>query len=119
MNDVGEWVLLGKSELADAKRLQSALEERGVRLSLVNDPAACTTKTCKPTVDVFARPMDLPQVREFLDQERTKLYDGLSVDAQLLEEVYDPEKETARCPACGTTFSTQATECPDCGLAFA
>jgi uncharacterized OB-fold protein len=37
----------------------------------------------------------------------------------MADEGFDPEKATAKCPACGTEFSTTSAECPDCGLVFA
>lgn len=115
-------VHLGSSEFNEAKRLQALLEERGVEISLISEPHSCGPKSkggCKITVEVYAHEIDVPKIREFLQEQKAKALDGLDVDASLLEEVYDPEQATARCPACGTQFSTTSAECPDCGLVFA
>ncbi|MGZ3745504.1 MAG: hypothetical protein ACXVBQ_16690 [Pseudobdellovibrionaceae bacterium] len=32
--------------------------------------------------------------------------------------VFDPRREGAHCPACGSAFPSKAKECPDCGLVF-
>ena len=110
-------VLLGVVEYAEGKRLKSALADRGVQLELKSNPETCTTG-CKPTVEIHIREEDVAVVRAFMEQEKARSLDGLEFDASLANEVFDPEKETARCPACGTEFSTKLTECPDCGLGF-
>lgn len=111
-------MLLGTAELNEAKRIRALLEERGIRLELVSHPDSCGSKSCKPTVEVFVNESDLPAVQEFFREEKQREMAGLDFDPALLGEVFDPEKETARCPACGTTFSTKLSECPDCGLGF-
>lgn len=112
-------ILLGSIEYNEAKRIRALLQERGVTLEMAAQPQQCTTRGCAVKVEVFAREEDLPKIGEFFQQERIRAFDGLEVDHSLLEEVFDPEKGVARCPACGTQFSTSATECPDCGLGFA
>lgn len=113
-----EKVLLGVIEYQEARRLRSLLEEQKILVELVSNPESCGGRGCKPTVEVYARSADLPVLKEFFQSQSAKLFAGLEFDASLFEEVFDPEKETARCPACGTEFSTQAKECPDCGLVF-
>lgn len=117
--DSNNLIHLGSSEFNEAKRLQSLLEERGVKLSLLKNPDNCATGGCKITVEVYASEGDIPVIREFFREQKARAFDGLNVDDSLLEEVYDPEKGTAKCPACGTEFSTSLKECPDCGLVFA
>ncbi|MCM2321910.1 MAG: hypothetical protein NDJ90_01465 [Oligoflexia bacterium] len=114
-------VLLGVLEYNEAKRIQARIEESdGVRLLLKGNPDTCGPGgKCRPRVEVWALTDDLPKVRDFMARERDRDYAGLDVNPELHEEVYDPSKDTARCPACGTTFQTSARECPDCGLVFA
>lgn len=115
----GEWVLLGMSDYAEAKRIQAKLELRRVELRFKADPETCGSKTCKPRVEVWVKQTDIPVFKEFMMLEQSRDFGGLEVDHSLLGEVYDPERGQARCPACGTQFSTEKTECPDCGLMFA
>ncbi len=100
----------------EAKRLQAALAERGVTLVLRGDPDSCNS--CTPVVELYVSEADAPRLAEFLSEEKRRELDGLDFDPALAEEVFDSEKATARCPACGTEFSTQLSECPDCGLCF-
>ena len=37
-------------------------------------------------------------------------------DQSIINSVYDSSQDTAVCPACGFSFSTTNSECPDCGL---
>jgi hypothetical protein len=59
---------------------------------------------------LYVRGEDAPPAREL---------DG-SIAAQLLPEEAPPlaEGEEEACPACGTALTSDATECPDCGLRF-
>jgi hypothetical protein len=111
-------VLLGVIDLSEAKRIRSILEDRGVQLRLHSNPDTCASGACRPTVEVFVAEIDVPKVRELFQQEQARSLEGLEVDLARTQEVFDPEKATARCPACGTEFSTQLKECPDCGLVF-
>ncbi|HUP58332.1 MAG TPA: hypothetical protein VM598_12820 [Bdellovibrionota bacterium] len=114
---MAETIHLGTLEYQEAKRIQSLLEERGVKLELAVQPESCG-KGCKPVADVFVDEEKLPVVRELLTAEREKGFAGLEFDSTLVDQVFDTEKEDAVCPACGTAFKTTARECPDCGLVF-
>lgn len=115
---VAESVLLGVVELREAKRLQAALRDKNVELTLVSNPETCASGSCAPTVELRALPGDVEVFRDFLRAERDRALQGLDVDAARLESVFDPEQPEATCPACGTRFATTNTECPDCGLGF-
>jgi len=117
--DEKEWVLLGKADYAEAKRILAQLAERGIELKLSAQSEDCqATGRCKVTVEVFARFGDMERVQEFFQHERIRDLGGLPVDPSLLGEVFDTEKPTAKCPACGTEFPTTSGECPECGLCF-
>ena len=109
---------LGIAEFSEAKRLHAALKERGIPITLMSNPDHCSTKTCRPGLEMFVAEEHLPSVVEFLKQEKARDIGDLEINPELLNEVFDTEKETARCPACGETFSTKLFECPGCGLGF-
>ncbi len=114
-----EEVLIGVVEFNEGKRIKAALSERKVDVRLITNPQTCSTKGCKITVEVHARQADVPVIAEFMKEERQRLFDGLDINPELHESVFDTEKDSAKCPACGTEFSTTLKECPDCGLVFA
>jgi hypothetical protein len=112
-----EKTMLGIMELVDAKRLKEKLAEMGVGIELGHNKETCT-KGCKVTVEVWADPVHLPKIQAVLREEHAKLLDDLDVDPDLANQVFDPDKENAICPACGAEFSTELKECPECGLVF-
>jgi hypothetical protein len=116
MSDV-EKALMGIMELVEAKRLKEKLRNAGVDIELGHNKETCT-KGCKVTVEVWSRKEDLPKIQEVLDEEKAKLLSGLDIDPEHENQIFDPEKDSAVCPACGEKFSTKLSECPDCGLAF-
>lgn len=118
MNENAEEVLIGTIEYNEAKRIKAALSEKGIELRLAGDSTACASKSCRISLQVFSQTKDLPLVREFLIAEQQKVFEGLDFDPNIINEVFDPEQEQARCPACGTSFKTSSTSCPDCGLVF-
>lgn len=118
MTETDELHFLGSADYQEAKRLQVALREKGIRIELVSHPEKRTSRTCKPMIEMFAREADVPLVIDFIRQEKLRDLGDLEIDPSLINEVFDETQETARCPACGDTFSTRLNECPGCGLGF-
>lgn len=110
-------IKLGTMSLDEAKSLQRVLATKGVEAVMNHDEQTCR-RGCAVTVEVLVPENSLPVVQDTLQAQYQNLAKGLSVDWNLLGQVFDPSKEMATCPACGTQFSTQKTECPDCGLCF-
>lgn len=111
-------VLLGVVELNEAKRIRSLLENQGVELEFVSNPHTCSSGKCGAQVEVHANAWDMPAIVAFFKREKARDLGGLEFNPELSDEVFDPTRETARCPACGTEFPTANKECPDCGLVF-
>ena len=112
-----EKVMMGVMELVAAKRLKEKLAESGVAIELGHNKETCT-RGCKVTVEVWAKTAEIPKVQELLREEHTKLLEDLDFDPHQSDQVFDPSKKSAVCPACGTEFSTDLKECPECGLVF-
>jgi len=114
--DESEYIQVGEAPLGEAKRLQTALEAQGVKLSMASDPENCNS--CSPKVALFVRHADLEKFQAVLRDEHSRSMGDLQHDAGLADAVFDPEKAEATCPACGQVFATSLTECPECGLGF-
>ena len=67
-------------------------------------------------MELWACPEDIPAIQELMREEEARNRQGLNYDPEQAAQVFDPSKDTAVCPACGTEFATSSTECPDCGL---
>lgn len=110
-----EYLKIAILPLAEAKHIESQLREKGVEARLDHNEATCR-RGCTVTVELWAKEADLPAVKQVFDEGFAKLLEGHEVDLALLNQVFDPSKESAQCPACGFEFSTSELSCPDCGL---
>ena len=113
-----EFKLLGVVDFQEGKRLQFALGGQGIPLKLVSNPDTCTSGGCSPRVEIHAQNQHWEKVGKFLAVEAKRDLGGLDINPELHNQVFDPDKETALCPACGECFSTKLVECPGCGLGF-
>ena len=116
MNDQ-EKIMIGVYEINEAQRLAEILFQKGIEIESKHNKQTCSGG-CRVTVEVWAKHKDIKEIIKLFKEEREKLLDGLNYDIELDSEVFDPNKENAKCPACGTSFSTKEDKCPDCGLGF-
>jgi transcriptional/translational regulatory protein YebC/TACO1 len=112
-------ILVGVIEINEAKRLRDKLFDRGVQIDLIHNEQTCR-KGCQSRVEVWVEAQHLQQVQELFQEEVKRMIEteGTGVNHEQIGQVFDPEAKTTICPACGTEFSTELKECPDCGLVF-
>jgi|GEM_PF-876839 len=121
---VDNYTLIGVMGTTEAQRMAGHLTDRGVTIELVFNPTTCTRGTCSTSgacstsSEVWVHQADMTAVQQFMAEEHHRVYGDLSFDPAIVSQVFDPEKTEAVCPACGTPFSTQLAECPECGLGF-
>jgi uncharacterized OB-fold protein len=111
--------LIGIIDLNEAKELAVKLAEKEIYIEMKHNEKTCV-KGCAVKVEIWAEHDDIPAIAETIRDEKMKVLDneGLDIDKSLLDHVFDDEAKTAICPACGTSFSTELKECPECGLVF-
>ena len=107
--------LLGQLAARDAEILQSRLSKHGIDVVAIFSHSTCKTG-CTPSKEIWAHPEDVQAIQSIMMEERLAALKDLGADLSLLNEVFDPAKESATCPACGTGFHTSLTDCPECGL---
>ncbi len=112
-------ILVGVIEINEAKRLRDKLSTRGVEIDLIHNEQTCR-KGCQSKVEVWVDEQHVKQAQALFQEEVKRMIDaeGTEVNHEQLDQVFDPEAKTTICPACGTEFSTDLKECPDCGLVF-
>lgn len=110
-------LVLGTLPIEEAKKIQDELKKKSVDIFLDHNPTTCT-RGCSVTVEFCCYEKDIQLVAEYFEKNFLDSLDGLNVNFELLNSTYDPNKDNAVCPACGTKFSTSSTECPECGLCF-
>ena len=101
--------------LQDAKNFQKDLNNKGIEISLNHDDQTCT-RGCAITVEIMGYEKDLPVIAQMYQENFQKMTEGHDVNWEAVNSVFDTSKEIATCPACSFEFSTNKTECPDCGL---
>lgn len=114
---MSELIRLGTMVLGEAKSLQRVLAQEGVELVLDHNDQTCS-RGCSVTVELLVSEDGLSMVQKVLKDQFERNTKGTKVQWELLDEVFDPGKAEATCPACGTKFETSLKSCPDCGLCF-
>jgi hypothetical protein len=110
-------ILIGNMKLDEAQSLEIKLKNLNVQIVLNHNSHTCT-RGCAVTVEVLANANDLQVIREVLMEDIYKSLKGHEINWEVITKTFDPEKETAQCPACGSVFPTTMRECPECGLNF-
>jgi len=114
-----ELVDILKGKVINIKSVQSLLKREGFPSLLAGDSSSCCAKGCGGgEVRLQVRRDDLREVMEILAREHMHSTGLSDHDAGFVDAVYNPEAQSAVCPACGCSFSTQSRSCPDCGLCF-
>lgn len=112
-----EKVILGTMGIHEAKNLQDELMKNNISLFLDHNDMTCT-RGCAVTVELSCFEKDIQQVFDLINNKYMQSLEGLNINLEQMNQVFDPNQETATCPACGHKFSTNSNECPDCGLCF-
>lgn len=112
-----EELFLGVMELQEAKNHQLKLKNQGIDLTLKVNSKTCTTG-CKVTVEVWAKALHAEALNKHFQQDYLKHLKGHDLNPEHLAGVFDPGMSEVICQACGTKFSPQSNECPDCGLVY-
>jgi len=115
--DENQKIMLAKIGTSEGQHLKNSLAKHGFEIALVHNHESCKTG-CSPQVEVWVHPEDAQDILQTLTQAQRDEWADNGYDAKLAENVFDPEAESATCPACGTQFSTKQSACPDCGLCF-
>lgn len=112
-------VLIGIIEINEAKRLKEKLLTRGIDIDLIHNDETCK-KSYQTRIEVWVTLESIAEVQKMIQDENMDLLisEGVEINHDQLNQIFDPDAETTVCPACGTTFSTKLKECPDCGLVF-
>ena len=110
-------VLLGTLGVTEAQQLKNSLAKHGFEIAVVHNHASCKTG-CSPQVEVWANSEDASDILQTISAKQRSEWASNGYDVALADNVYNPEAAEATCPACGTTFATTLTTCPECGLCF-
>jgi hypothetical protein len=113
-----------RGPLPDMRHIAHLLERQRIGSLLIGDTSTCgkdrfgNTLSTPTVYDINVRREDASEVMQILSEEHRKTT-GLDGHEQPgADSVFNPDAGVACCPACGHTFPTSETACPDCGLQF-
>ena len=115
-------VAIRRGPLAEMRSIEELLKQHRIASLLVGDKSTCGKDRfgnvlATPTVyDIQVRHEDAVEAMHILEAEHRKATCLDQHDQPGVDAVYNPAVGLASCPACGHTFSTTETACPDCGL---
>jgi len=111
-------VALRNGPLAEMRHFAALLEGENIATLLVGDEKSCG-KSCCPTVyTLLVKREDGMEAFNIIEEEHKRITGLIHHDHSGADAVFNPETGQACCPACGHTFPTTETTCPDCGLSF-
>jgi hypothetical protein len=115
-------VAIRRGQLAEMRAHEQLLEKENIGSLLEGDMSTCgkdrfgNTTGHPTTYNFMVKREDAVEAMQIIEAEHNKAthldhHDNVNGDA-----IYNPAAAEAHCPACGHTFSTSVTACPDCGL---
>jgi len=117
LTEADEIVTIQKAPLADIRILQELLEAERIGTRLAGDDKNCGGGCCPSTFELQVRLEDAQDAAAIIAEEyrRATALDG---HGHQIDGVFNADAGQATCPACGHTFPTFTSTCPDCGLCF-
>ncbi len=113
-----EMVNIRKGPVLQMKELQIVLEREGIPSLTIKDDSGCGQGCCGPELLLQVRMADIQDVFAVLEEEHERSTGLNDHDTSHAAAVFNTAAEKATCPACGCSFSTTLSCCPDCGLCF-
>ncbi|XOF34923.1 MAG: hypothetical protein ACL93V_06435 [Candidatus Electrothrix sp. YB6] len=113
-----EMVTIRKGPVIQMKDFQVMLKREGFPSLAVSEDSSCR-QGCGTNLLVQIRKSDLQEVMAILERDHIRSTGLEEHDLSTAGAVFDTDAEQATCPACGHSFSTTETSCPECGLCFA
>jgi hypothetical protein len=111
-------VVIFQAPMADLKHLKALLEAEQIGAMISKEGGGCSSGGCAPKFQLQVRQEEVPDALQVLAEEHRRATVLAEHDAAHAGAVFNQEAEEAVCPACGFSFATTTTTCPDCGLCF-
>ena len=117
-------VTMRRGPLKEMQYLAELLSVEKIGTALIGDMTTCGKDrfgNVIPTPTTYDLKVKMEDGREALDiiEEEHKKATGLAHHENTNGDlIFNPHASEAQCPACGHSFPTTQTTCPDCGLSF-
>lgn len=112
-------VTIHKGTLADMRCLEQDLQEEHIGYLIAGDePGGCGQGCCASNFYLQVRREDAGDAFTIIEKQFSRTTGLNDFDLSNVDSVFNPDAGMAVCPACGFTFQTSTTTCPECGLCF-
>lgn len=110
-------VRIHRGALLELKHFEELFAAENIANIIEGDERSCGKNCCPSVFYLLVRREDAMDAMVILQKEFKRLT-GLDEHEPVsgTDTVFDLHAVEATCPACGCTFSTSITTCPDCGL---
>ncbi len=115
-----ELVDVRRGPVLQIKELQVLLREQGIPSLVAGEGGGnCGKGCCGTNLILRVRPDDAREVARIMEEEYVRGTALAEYDTRHAGAVFNRAAQEATCPACGCSFPTTTTICPECGLCFA
>jgi hypothetical protein len=111
-------VVIRRGPLPDMRHLRELLSGENIATLLAGDEKSCGKGCCPSVYDLLVRREDCLEALHILEEEHRRTTGLADFDYSAADVVFNPAAGAACCPACGHSFPTSETTCPDCGLSI-
>lgn len=111
-------VNIRRGPLSEVKSLSNRLNDAMIATLIAGDDNSCGKGCCPSVFYLQVRRRDGLDALTILEDEFRQTTGLEDHDISYADNVFDASAAEANCPACGHTFPTSSTVCPDCGLAL-
>jgi ribosomal protein L37E len=111
-------VAIRRGPLADMRHLSDLLKGENIGTLLAGDDNSCSKSCCPSVYDLLVKREDGMDALHIVEDEHKRVTGLAQHENANGDTVFNPHENEAQCPACGHSFPTTKTTCPDCGLSF-
>ena len=111
-------VALRRGSLTDMRHLANLLNDMKIGTLLAGDEKSCGKGCCPSVYTLLVKMEDGMESQHIIEEEHRRTTALEELHHPVSDAVFDPNSVMACCPACGHSFPTTETACPDCGLTF-
>lgn len=118
LNPEDDLVAIQRGPLADMRHLSGLLNGENIGALLAGDENSCSKNCCPSVYNLLVKREDGMEAFQIIEDEHKKVTGLAQHENTNGDAVFNPHESEAQCPACGHSFPTTQTTCPDCGLSF-
>jgi hypothetical protein len=107
-----------RGALTDMRYLAGLLNGEKIGTLLVGDENTCAKNCCPSVYNLLVKREDGMEALHIIEEEHKRATGLTHHESTNGDAIFNPHASEAQCPACGHSFPTTQTTCPDCGLSF-